>query len=152
VPLSAVIGLAFLVSDATPRTDGVERLEGVNWLGNTPPQVSVMLWRHYESGQVSEEILPGLLIRSSAGGFVWLMLDKREGKCGRVYALGTTVFIICGEGSDAVDDREGDDEGGDNDEDDAEETHIVYSNWIELQRHVWKQPNDHDFMIGLDSV
>jgi hypothetical protein len=30
------------------------------------------------------------------------MLDKREGKCGRVYALGTTVFIICGEYSDAI--------------------------------------------------
>jgi hypothetical protein len=122
--------------------DGVDRLEGVNWLGHMPPQVSVMLRMYSAAGW--GETQPGLLVWSLGGRFVWLLLDdEREGKGGRVYDLGDTVFVIRGVDGEGVDGNrvrydEGED-GDDNDEDVPEETYVVYSSWIEWQRHIWRE-------------
>jgi hypothetical protein len=145
----------------------VDRLEGVNWLGSMPPQVSIMLRKHSVDASVSEEVLPGLLVWSPGTGFVWLLLDEREGQGGRVYALENSWYVLHGEDSDAIngdvdrydeggddegdDDEGGDDEGDDDkggedddnsddsDEDGPEGSHIVYSSWVEWQRHVWRE-------------
>jgi hypothetical protein len=149
----------------------VDRVEGVNWLGHTPPQVSIVLRTHRrENGPSSQEVLPGLLVWSVASCSVWLLLDEREGKGGKVYVLGESVFIIRGEDSDGVDgdevgcdeggedvddddsnnnqgsddgkssdgDKNSDDDNSSDDDGDAEE-HVVLSNWIEWQKHVWRE-------------
>jgi hypothetical protein len=87
-------------------------VEDVNWLGRTPPQVSVIYC--YE-GSAERDILPGLLIWSGHNGYTWLLLDQRRSRH-QVCDIVTSISAIH-EDSNAT----------------------VYADWIEWQKRLWKE-------------
>jgi hypothetical protein len=124
-PACAVVGCAWpglpRVECGSGTADGVERLAGLNWLGYQPPQVSVMAFLDCDEEKEFEglEHIPGLLVWSGSYACTWLVLEGRECLHGKVYVLAQSMNFIMGI------------EGDDYDE--------VYSDWIEWQRHLWKQ-------------
>jgi hypothetical protein len=93
--------------------DGVRRIEGVNWLGSVPPQVSAMTWLH--SGRLIP--VPGLLIWGSCNGYTWLVLDERKELREKVVELESVSFIRTADGDD-VD--------------------MVHKSWIDFLKELWR--------------
>ncbi|PPQ69575.1 hypothetical protein CVT24_001375 [Panaeolus cyanescens] len=67
---------------AGPAVDGVQRLEGKNWLGSHPPQVSALAWRN-ETPEVGWA--PGILVWKRDRAATWLICRCQCGRedCGR---------------------------------------------------------------------
>jgi hypothetical protein len=98
-----------------------ERLEGWNWLGCHNGQVSVLFYTDPEDPTFDPTGLgPGMLVWTTPDDdYIWLVLDSRPERRGKVYDLGSAVDVAMGLG-ECEDDEE-------------------YSGWVELLRRIWNE-------------